>query len=130
MNDLKLKNKISKISEKSLKEFDEIIMDSIIGLTIYNKTDKDMLQRLTLAHISFFSENDFKRFDALSDEEKDFYCQILLDGIYEAFKRNEDKKIIKDLIKILYVILDSIIKIEGGDVKSAKRCTKEKYNKG
>ena len=54
MNDLKIKNKICKINEKSLKKFDEIIMDSIIGLTIYNKTDKDMLQRLTLAHISFF----------------------------------------------------------------------------
>ena len=109
MNDLKFKNKISKISEKSLKVFDEIIMDSIIGLTIYNKTNKDMLQRLTLAHIYFFSESNFKRFDALSDEEKDFYCKILLDGIYELFKRNEDKKIIKDLIKILYVILDSTI---------------------
>ena len=45
----------------------------------------------------------------LSDEEKDFYCKILLDGIYELFKKNEDKKIIKDLIKILYVILDSTI---------------------
>lgn len=109
MNDLKFKNKISKISEKSLRVFDEIIMDSIIGLTIYNKTNKDMLQRLTLAHIYFFSESNFKRFDALSDEEKDFYCKILLDGIYELFKRNEDKKIIKDLIKILYVILDSTI---------------------
>ena len=109
MNDLKFKNKISKISEKSLRVFDEIIMDSIIGLTIYNKTNKDMLQRLTLAHIYFFSESDFKRFDVLSDEEKDFYCKILLDGIYELFKRNEDKKIIKDLIKILYVILDSTI---------------------
>ena len=52
------------------KKFDEIIMDSIIGLTIYNKTDKDVLQRLTLAHISFFSESDFKRFESLSDEEK------------------------------------------------------------
>ena len=49
-----------------------------------------MLQRLTLTHIYFFSESDFKRFDALSDEEKDFYCKILLDGIYELFKRNLD----------------------------------------
>lgn len=59
MNDSKIKNKIYKINEKSLKKFDEIIMDSIIGLTIYNKADKDMLQRLTLAHISFFAVETF-----------------------------------------------------------------------
>ena len=79
MNDSKIKNKIYKINEKSLKKFDEIIMDSIIGLTIYNKADKDMLQRLTLAHISFFIESDFKKFETLSDEEKDLYCKILFD---------------------------------------------------
>lgn len=106
MNDSKIKNKIFKINEKSLKKFDEIIMDSIIGLTIYNKTDKDMLQRLTLAHISFFSESDFKRFETLSDEEKNLYCKILFDGIYELFEKDEDKRVIKDLIKILYVFLD------------------------
>lgn len=109
MNDSKIKNKICKINEKSLKKFDEIIMDSIIGLTIYNKTDKDMLQRLTLAHISFFIESDFKKFETLLDEKKDLYCKILFDGIYELFEKDEDKKIIKDLIKILYVILDSTI---------------------
>lgn len=54
MNDSKIKNKICKINEKSLKIFDEIIMDSIIGLAIYNKADKDMLQKLILAHLSFF----------------------------------------------------------------------------
>lgn len=106
MNDSEIKNRICKISEKSLKKFDEIIMDSIIGLTIYNKTNKDMLQRLTLAHISFFSESDFKRFKTLSDEEKDLYCKILFDGIYELFEKDEDKRVIKDLIKILYVFLD------------------------
>ena len=31
MNDSKIKNKICKINEKSLKKFDEIIMDSIGG---------------------------------------------------------------------------------------------------
>jgi len=106
MNDSKIKNKICKINEKSLKKFDEIIMDSIIGLTIYNKTDKDMLQRLTLAHISFFIESDFKKFETLSDEEKDLYCKILFDGIYELFEKDEDKRVIKDLIKILYIFLD------------------------
>ncbi len=106
MNDSKIKNKICKISEKSLKIFDEIIMDSIIGLSIYNKTDKDMLQRLTLAHISFFSESDFKKFEALSDEEKDLYCKILFDGIYELFEKDEEKRVIKDLIRILYFLLD------------------------
>lgn len=106
MNDSKIKNKICKINEKSLKKFDEIIMDSIIGLTIYNKADKDMLQRLTLAHISFFIESDFKKFETFSDEEKDLYCKILFDGIYELFENNEDKRVIKDLIKILYIFLD------------------------
>ena len=106
MNDSKIKNKIYKINEKSLKKFDEIIMDSIIGLTIYNKADKDMLQRLTLAHISFFFSSYFKKFETLSDEEKDLYCKILFDGIYELFENDEDKRVIKDLIKILYIFLD------------------------
>lgn len=34
MNDSKIKNKIFKINEKSLKKFDEIIMDSTIGLLL------------------------------------------------------------------------------------------------
>ena len=46
MNDSKIK---SKISGKSLKKFDEIIMDSIVGLSIYHKIDRNMIRRLTLA---------------------------------------------------------------------------------
>ena len=49
---------------------------------------------------------DFKKFETLSDEEKDLYCKILFDGIYELFENDEDKRVIKDLIKILYIFLD------------------------
>ena len=109
MSNLNVKNEINKINEKSLKIFDEIIMNSIIRLTIYNKTDKDILRRLTLAHISFFSESNFKSFEVLSAEEKDLYCKSILDGIKELFEENENKEIIRDLTKILYIFLDDII---------------------
>lgn len=120
MNDLNVKNEINKINEKSLKIFDEIIMNSIIKLTIYNKTDKDMLRRLTLAHISFFSKSNLKSFEVLSSEEKDLYCEFILDGIKELFEENENKENIRDLTKVLYIFLDNIIaneKFVGGDVK-------------
>lgn len=96
MNDSKIKNKIFKINEKSLKKFDEIIMDSIIELTIYNKVDKDMLQRLTLAHISFLVKVILKDLKLFQTRKKIY---IVKSSLMEYMNYSKKMKI-KELLKI------------------------------
>ena len=61
-----IKEKINKMTKISKEIYDEIVIEKFLEMNLNKKLDERVLERIILAHLSFFSDNDFYEYEKLN----------------------------------------------------------------
>mgnify|MGYP004561082703 CR=1 FL=1 len=69
--------------------YDEIVIEKFLEMKMNKKIDEFVLERIILAHLSFFSVNDFYEYEKLNIYEKSIYFRIITQGMISLYLNNK-----------------------------------------
>lgn len=104
-----IKEKINKMTKISKEICDEIVIEKFLEMNLNKKLDERVLERIILAHLSFFSDNDFYEYEKLSIYEKNIYFRMITQGMVSLYLNN--KYLDRQDYRKKFQILDEITKI-------------------
>lgn len=86
---------------------DILLADAILELQSRRRINEDILERIVLVYLSFFSDNNYKEYEELNAYEKNIFCRIISKGIASIFVDDEYmyKDIKNDKWKIIYELM-------------------------
>lgn len=104
-----IREKINKMTKISKGIYDEIVIEKFLEMKMNKKIDERVLERIILAHLSFFSVKDFYEYEKLNIYEKSIYFRIITHGMVSLYLNN--KYLDRRNYRKKFQILDEITKI-------------------
>lgn len=69
------KNRINYMKKSTQEVLDELIADAVLEIQERKRIKEDVLERIVLVYLSFFSDNNYMEYEELNSYEKNIFCR-------------------------------------------------------
>ena len=83
------KNRINYMKNSTQEVLDELIADAILEIQARKRIKEDIMERIVLVYLSFFSDNNYMEYEELCSYEKNIFCRIISKGIASIYVDDE-----------------------------------------
>lgn len=119
------KSRINNMKSSTQEVLDILITDSILEIEYRKRISKDILERIVLVYLSFFTDKNYLEYEELSAYEKNIFCRIISKGIASIYVDDEymyrDIKVEKS--RIIYELMIFLCFLTNLNYSTIKRLT-------